>query len=308
MPPADDVGLRCVGEGSPVAVVLAGVHGDEVVGPLAALRLLDELPRVRRSGCVHVIPVVNPRGVSERVREFGRGGPDLNRLFPQGDGRSDADRRVRAVWSTIERARPDVVFDLHADSRDAVPYAILDRAVAFSGDRRRRLDAALLDLGAATGVLALHDHPDEVYRRFQLERSLAGAVVNTLGVPAITLEIGPRRVADDAAVDRLVGAVLSALAAFGMVDAHLRSPADGRSGQWRRRAGPKSPIDGFFRPEVEPGAGVRTGDVVGSVRALADGRRHSVLASVDGMVVAWAEEAWVREGDVVGTFAVPEGT
>jgi GDPmannose 4,6-dehydratase len=61
-------------------------------------------------------------------------------------------------------------------------------------------------LAEATGLTVIRDYATADYVRFTLERSLAGAVLNHGGVPALTIEAGPRRAVDESTV-RLLEAI-----------------------------------------------------------------------------------------------------
>lgn len=290
----------------PCVVITANVHGDETTGTRAALALFSELPGRLTRGRVVLYPSLNPRGLAAGVRTFGPQGPDLNRLFPGDPRGDDASRYVAAVWAHIAEQEAHALLDLHADSTASIPYAIVDRAVAHRGLERRAMDGALAALARSTGLTVLHDYPDADYVRFGLDRSVAGAAVNRLGVPALTVESGPRGVVLDGAVATAIRAVRGALAGLGLLAPEERvSPSPG--GPWRRRAGPRAHRGGLFVPDLAPGEtfvhGARLGRIVGLDGAL----REEVRAGCAGIVVAWGDDPWIHPGAGIGTLGVPEG-
>jgi predicted deacylase len=163
------------------------------------------------------------------------------------------------------------------------------------------MEARLDHLAAASGLLVLEEYQDDLYVRFRLDKSLAGAVVNELQVPALTLEIGPRRAVDPRAVDTTVGAVLRILAAEGMVVDAPAAPS-GRVGKMRRTSAPRVRRPGVFVPTLAPGALFVPGDVLGVVRGLDGEARDEVRALFRGVVVSWSEGAWLDAGAVPGTL------
>ncbi|MDH5334009.1 MAG: succinylglutamate desuccinylase/aspartoacylase family protein, partial [Thermoleophilia bacterium] len=78
------IGQVASGDG-PTVLVLAGNHGDEYEGQVAALRLLQELEPERVSGRVIVIPVLSVAASKANTRNW-PSGANFNRSFP---GRPD---------------------------------------------------------------------------------------------------------------------------------------------------------------------------------------------------------------------------
>ncbi len=284
----------------PVFVVCANVHGDECSGIGAVLRLAERLATELRLGRVHLYPCLNPQGLAARTRGLGVAGPDLNRWFPGDPEGAPVERIAHAWWSEVMRHRPDAVIDLHADSARSVPYVIVDRAVSAAG--LRALPAAE-QLAEATGLTVIRDYATADYVRFTLERSLAGAVLNHGGVPALTIEAGPRRAVDESTVRLLEESVLR------VVEHGLRrppGPSNSNSG-WRRSAGFRAPTDGLLEIAVSAGAVIAPEMRIASLRTL-DGRVAAEIASpVHAQVLAWADGPWLTAGSSLGTFAVAEG-
>lgn len=293
----------------PVVVVAGNVHGDEYTGLVAAHELVHTLQRELIRGKVYLYPTLNPIGLGEGSRGVGKAGPDLNRRFP-GSAEGDLGQRLAyGIWQDLTGREPDLLLDLHADSAHSVPYAIIDRAVSLRGAERRSLDERLRTLAEATGLTVLHEYPDELYQRFGLDRSLAGAVVNLLGVPAVTIESGPRGIVSPEAVRGTVDAVLGVLASMGLV---LTSPPPHGSrvqgGPWRRTSGPRTRRAGLFVPALPPGRPFGAGALLGWVRSVDGALLEEVRTPVEGLVVSWVDGAWLEPGTVVATLGVPEGS
>lgn len=93
-------------EDGPTAVILGGLHGNEINGYRAAA---DATGWEIDAGRLVVIPLADIAAIEADTREGPDG--DLNRLFPGGqEPESDL---AQAIWEVVEGADPDVVIDLH---------------------------------------------------------------------------------------------------------------------------------------------------------------------------------------------------
>jgi uncharacterized protein len=291
------------GRPGPVAAVGGNLHGDECTGLGAVHALLDALPHSLRSGKVHLYPSLNPAGLQQGVRRLPGDALDPNRAFPGSSRGSRAERHAARVWGEIVSRRPDLYIDLHTDTAGALPYAIVDRVVRGPGGR------ALVDrcrvLAAASGLTVLGEYPPDRYIRFELDRSLPGALVNGPGIAALTLEVGPRRWVSPDAVALTTGAVLSVLTELGMLDQPMPPHESRRTGgPWRRESGPRAGHSGVLVPTRRPGETVLLGDSIAEIRTLEGDVREVLRAAEAGFVVAQPETAFVDVGTACATLAV----
>jgi len=179
--------------------------------------------------------------------------------------------------------------------------------VGVTSPTRVALERRAAALATATGLTVLHEYPVEVYQRFGLDRSLAGAAMNRARIPAVTLELGARRVVDPVAVDTAVTATLGVLHALGLgFEPAPTHPTILVDGPWRRGSGPRVGRDGWLTPEVAPGVRVKAKQRIAVVRDLVGEILEIVTAVDDGVVVSWVDGGWVSIGQAVGTFAVQE--
>jgi len=98
---------------APVLVV-AGVHGNEVSGSLAGVKLLGVLRNTSPTPPVHVLLPANPVGLAHGSR-YNSLGCDINRDFEA--FRTDEARVIRTV---IERVHPRLVIALHEGPQNGV--------------------------------------------------------------------------------------------------------------------------------------------------------------------------------------------
>ncbi|OJI92401.1 hypothetical protein LY10_03105 [Planktotalea frisia] len=66
----------------PVALMIAGTHGDEFEGPSALMRLVDDLSLKDISGQIIIVPALNATAVRASERCSPLDGVNLNRAFP----------------------------------------------------------------------------------------------------------------------------------------------------------------------------------------------------------------------------------
>ena len=92
----------------PAVYVVAGIHGDETAGILAAERL--KRSRIER-GTLYILSTANGYGAEndQRKTEEER---DLNRNFPGDPEGWDAERIAAAIYGDIEEKQPAVVLEL----------------------------------------------------------------------------------------------------------------------------------------------------------------------------------------------------
>jgi predicted deacylase len=228
---------------------------------------------------------------------------DLNRAFPGKASGDKAQRHTWRIWRDIRSRAPDFLVDLHTDSGAAIPYAIVDRVVR--GRRQAELFAECLRVAGASGLTVLAEYPRDLYLRYRLDHSLPGAVINTMGVPAITLEVGPRNYIPLEAVATGMQAILGVLAAVGVVDEPMTGHVTRREGgPWRRASGPVIQSAGMFVPAVVPGQWVSSGELLGTIRNLDGTVAQHLRAPLTGFVVSLLERTWMQPSQTCVTLGV----
>lgn len=189
-----------IGEGKPDAVLVAGIHGDEIGPQYVADRLVDELAGEDLEGAVAVVPDANSfaqqygeRGTAGRFKPDAPEEGDLNRVF---------DDAIDALEGDIEREQLHLTQQL---GHDLLSYLddvgddayLIDMHSAAHPDRKMpqvrykhgegfEADADEMgDLARSAGLeylLAQEVDPDQA--------SMLAAAAPQIGVPAVTLEIG----------------------------------------------------------------------------------------------------------------------
>jgi hypothetical protein len=102
-----------VGEDSPRATILAGVHGDEGPwGSIAIRYLLKDIEKKDLLGSLKVVPVANPLAMEADSRVSPIDNLDLNRVFP-GDPKGSHTQQIAATLVEHALNCSDYVYDLH---------------------------------------------------------------------------------------------------------------------------------------------------------------------------------------------------
>ena len=287
----------------PTVVVTANIHGDETTGIGVIHNLVRILPDLLLRGTVVMYPSLNPAGLTADSRTVPGDGQDLNRMFP-GKPRGPASaRHAHAVWTDIQARQPYALLDLHTDAAGAIPYAIVDRVVRVRD--RRRIMAQCTRLADSTGLTVLREYPKERYLRYHLDRSLPGAMVNLAGIPAVTLEVGPRHRLDPSDAAIATGAALGVLTEVGLVNMPARQDEFYmEGGPWRREGGPRTNHTGVLVPVVQPGNLLERGTPIAEVRTVRGEVLETLRSRASGFVVSLPERTHVVPGVACATVAV----
>ncbi len=282
-------------------LVLAGNHGDEYEGQVAALRLLQELQPEQVNGRVIVIPVLSPAASKANTRNW-PSGANFNRSFP---GRPDGapNEQLAHFLSTVLFPLADVVIDMHSGGRSAwfIPCSHM-HVVDDPAQRRAMLE----------GMEAWNSDWHYLYIDVN-GTGLLPVEAEDQGKLVITTELGGGgRV--PAPVHRLAWSGLNnVLRHVGVLEGDVKTRAslglppavilDGRN--------PAnivvSPEDGLFEALLEPGDPVSAGEPVGRLWFIdrPDRRPEEILAPLDGYVAVTKAIPVTEQGDSLFVLGQP---
>ncbi|WMT09188.1 PKD domain-containing protein [Natrinema thermotolerans] len=263
----------------PTAVVVGGIHGNEVAGYTAAGRIADW---PIDAGTLVVIPAANAVAI-ERGTRTDDDGNNLNRQFPEGE--PPGTELAGAIWDVITEYDPDVVVDLHestgiyaGDPMDGVGQAI------FHGESDAAADTAAAVADAVTRNFV--DDPELEFRPGPFsspESDPTGLLVHKaardLGADAFLaetlstgVELETRVRWHTAIVDRLLAGELL-----------LEDAGDGSPPENRDDAEPSEPVDDGTDDEGQTGesptARITTAPELGSDTTLEPGQTVTLDAS-----------------------------
>jgi predicted deacylase len=261
----------------PLALITAGVHGDEYEGPAAVFSLAQLLTSDRVRGTIVAVAVANPAAFAAGTRMHPEDGRNLARTFPGSTKNGPSGRLAAAIFAELA-APADYLIDLHSGG---VEYVFLPVAGFYgapeSGNRSFQAARmfglpALWQLPETDGVLSC-----EAWRR---------------GKIAIGTEyLGVGQLSADGVRDYRNG-VAECLAHWGMLASAPQAPKtpDVFAGDWLVAS-----AAGLFT------ACCRIGDsvAVGTTLAVIAGSRGQVVqefaATCDGVVLGLRSKAYIRE-------------
>ena len=288
------------GKNGPKVVITANIHGDECTGLGVIIRLLEELSAYLYCGDIWLFPSLNPAGLQRSLRVFPDDGQDLNRLFPGGAQGSQSQKHIYAIASTLQTINPDLVLDLHTDSGSSIPYVLLDRALET---KNKKIEASLLDIAQASHLTPVWEYHIQAYIRYRLDKTLSGFALNTLGIPSLTLEVGPRRSMDIAAVTLMKDAVLGILSHLKMLQKPFTPAHSPQKGIWKRAKSPVSNVTGVIFPSCVPGSILGKGDEIAKIYSTTGVVQETFVAQERVLVLAFPDQCWVRAHQSCATLA-----
>jgi predicted deacylase len=272
----------------PTITITGGVHGDEMVGQVAASLLSQNvftgagrpLDPEMMAGTVRLAPVLNPPGFTRQRRYF-PDGRDLNREFPGSEMGSTTGRVAHRVLNELISGS-NFLLDLHtaARGRDNLPQVRADLAHPSSNRIAR-----------AFGIEVILDSkgPKGSMRRAASE----------LDIGSLTYEGGGANLTDHEAVQIAIHGVLNVLRSLHVIPGNASRPKFRllASGSTWVRADEGGLVDLF----VGRGSFVDAGDVIGRI---VDPQRPSesadIIAPSRGIFICIANNPIVTPGTPVG--------
>ena len=233
-----DLVILAGAEPGPVLMVIAGVHGDEASGPLAAKQLASGPPPAR--GSLVILTSASPEALAAGQRWL-PGWSDLNRAFPQDgewgtsgiagetgsagtDGVTGSARsayagsdptylRADELLALIVSVFPDLLLDLHESDQywtegDSPALVVPASEDSTKSARSAEFALALLESPGMEGFAFTGPPP---------VGSLVAAVDSLLGIPALLVET-PEALAVDERIAVQIAVVRAALRILGMSD------------------------------------------------------------------------------------------
>ncbi|GAA2139252.1 succinylglutamate desuccinylase/aspartoacylase family protein [Kitasatospora kazusensis] len=276
----------------PVLTLLAGVHGCEYA-PMAALRtFMRGLDPDRLRGTVRAVLMANPAAFRERTPFVTPvDGKNLNRCFPGDAGGSYSDRLADFLFRRFVLGS-DALIDLHAgDQAEALePYTLYDESAV--ADRAAQL---------ATGYgLPL------VIRQPAAGAAVAGstsAAAAQAGIPAIIAEAGGCGLVTPEAVELHLTGLRRTADHLGITDTGTAWPDPPGLRHLTRFDWLRTGVEGWWQPEIAPGAEVSRGALLGRVTDPFGEELEAVHADESGVVAFLTTSPAVTEGGLLLAIA-----
>jgi predicted deacylase len=266
----------------PRVVMVAGVHGDELVGPHALVELAQELTPSALRGTVVLVPSANPLAFAAGRRKAPQDDLDLNRIFP---GKSDgtATDRIAAALTNAVIGTADLVVDLHSAGREGT-------LVPLSGFREAHADCA------RQSALAAAAFGLEYYWMMRWSPGTLSTWANQQGIPAVGCEVGGRAEATREQIDLYKDGLRRCLRYLGMLDPPLEVALPPKV--WTQEH-LLAPCGGLLENLVRLGQEVESGETLARVRDLWGRICGAITAPRNGTVLHIRVQQSVATGDNV---------
>lgn len=246
----------------PTTAIVAGQHGREVAGTMAAAMAFQKLDPAKLSGTVHILPALNPLALQLRQQDFPieadryrkislHGTANLDRLWDGGDSLDPIlTSATEQIWESL-LAPCDHLLDLHCWSQHFCP-------MAWAHER----DHLLL---SATGFPYLTLRRDSISGSLGTLRERAWQ----FGKPIVVVELPGQNTVSCAALDLGHKTIRNFLIAAG----HLSEAPDLAETQYLlMQDSPTTtldlPVGGIWSPHIQAGQFVEQGSSLGEVWSM----------------------------------------
>jgi len=296
------VPIACVANGDgPTVLVLAGNHGDEYEGQVAALRLIQELTPDQVSGRVIVVPVLST-DASKACTRLWPSGANFNRSFP-GSPDGPPNEQLADFLTRFLIPPADVVIDMHSGGRTAWFLPCSHMHVVDDLEQRRAMLAGMQAWNSDHHFLYIDVNGTGL---LPVEAEDQGKVVITteLGgggrVPAAIHRLAWSGLTNVLRHVGLLAGEVQTRASLGLPDAVILDGRDPANYVIVEEAG-------IWEGLIEPGAPVHAGEPVGRLWFPdTPGRAPEVIpAPLDGMLAVIRAIPATQAGDSVFTIGQP---
>ena len=289
------------GEG-PVALLSAGVHGDEFEGQIVLRNLARTLEAEDVRGGLLILPMANAPAVVASSRVSPLDDLNLNRTFP-GNSLGTPTEAIAAAIEELLLPVCDYAFDIHSGGSSLL-YATLAMTTATGEAKADAQRIALLQsLGLEVGMLL----PTE--GSMGLSASLDGAMLRQ-GVLGICAEFGGGGGLSIEAMQQCERSVRGFLAHIGAVPQAAIEPGPNQPCRLCHVEEVYAERAGLLELAVSVGADVAVGDRLGQIHDLHDPLRapEPVLADLAGRILCVRALPQIEVGDCIaqiGQFQRP---
>lgn len=265
----------------PTALVLAGVHGDEINGIEIIRRLLnDHYLDYMKSGTLIIIPILNIYGFINFNR-YVPDGKDVNRSFPGTLTGSLASRIARTLTKYI-LPNVDYIFDFHTggDSRYNYPQVRVSRT-----DKKARNLAKIFN-------------PPFIIQSGIIPKSLR-KTAKVLQIPTLIFEGGESVRLHGYAIDHGLYGLLRCLKHLKILSQIPDSPPPPKSIMITKTSWIRASYSGIFIWTKDSGFYVKKGEKIGTINDPNGQKSIAVLATKEGYIIGHNNASVVNQGDAL---------
>ena len=281
------------GEG-PTLLLVGGVHGDEFEGPVALMRLVQQLDITEIQGRIIIIPALNAAAVQASSRVSPLDHLNMNRAFP-GDPDGSPTQMLAHFVETVLLPQCDAAIDLHSGGKASIFAPCVLATVDDSDIGQRNL--ALSQAFSAPYLWVAGINNDN--------RSLNSAAARQ-EVSMIAAELGGGGGCDPAMTDFVEAALMRCLNHLGLCRLKVEQP-EKHSEPVQPRDTLTSPSQGLFDRQFTIGDRVESGQRAGWLHFIGEPERPSqeILFTTSGIVLAHGDRGMVERGDLIAMIAAP---
>lgn len=262
----------------PVALIVAGTHGDEYEGQIVAHELIRELEPSAVHGTIMVVPAANSPAVRSATRVSPIDGGNLNRSYP-GDLHGEPTSQVAALITKFLLPRADFLIDLHSGGSNTT---YLPSSFVYRGpneDLWKRKVRAVRKLGLEYAM---------VVAPFLEPGSLSSAG-DRAGIPTISTELCGGGTIDRSALETMRHGIRALLADLDILEMPAELMGQRVEPKWIELSDQSAVIStrsGLFEPLVNLGDKVRAGQPVARVHFIdeLDRAPATFSAEISGVV------------------------
>lgn len=269
--------------------VVTGIHGDELEGQLVCFeiqRRINEHPEYLK-GIIDIYPAMNPLGIDSVTRSLPAFDIDMNKTFP---GFNDGTMVEHLAANIMQDLRDsDFVVDIHASSifireipQVRIPYKFREKLV----DKCRLMNLDLIWAYDSASVM---------------ENTLAYAL-NDEGIDAVVIDMGIAMYCTKEYCNQVTDGIFVLMKKLGIWDGPVVEPkepiyAENIDSTYLI----SSKVPGMFIREVECGAKVEKGQILGRVINPLEGTvKEEIVAPESGLLFTIREYPVVEVGSLLG--------
>jgi uncharacterized protein len=266
-------------EKGPLLVMLAAMHGWEIVGTEVIRQVLfEKLDLNKLRGRIVAIPVANPLAYRAPAYITPQDATDLEGCVPGDPNGSQSQRVGNKLWEIIKGA--DCYLDLHCIEGPSVPYTILRGA-----EENPETTEKAMEIAKAYGVQITISSPETLKKR---PKSSAQSAVRE-GIPAVIPELPfPGIIMDPYAIEVGTRGVLNVMKHLKMIDGTIETQkTDLRLDKPLHGMGVQANHGGIAYPLVAPGTKVDKGQPLAKIRNVFGDEVEVVSSPREGYVISY---------------------
>ncbi len=272
-------------EEGPTLWVQGGLHGVEMAGIEAAIRIARDTKPEKLKGALIVFPIVNTTAFNARERESPIDNKDLNRVFPGDPEGTFSERLAHKILGLMERnlTESDYFIDLHGGGKYNSACSLIE--VRGTGDEveRKSMEIAEKACNPHLRVIARIEERTGPWRRLY-EGTIGRELHERIKLAKITVEAGAEARIDEGFVQAHYQGVLNVMKHAGMLEGPMNPPKKGVIRIERNvRVAPTR--RGFWHPMKEAGDKVRENEVLATVTDVWGNVVEELRSPFEGMVL-----------------------